>query len=600
MDHTPADRASDASGAYDYIVIGSGPGGGPVAANLAEAGFSVLVLEAGPPSGDATFRDVPLFFPKATDDPEVAWEFWVQHYDGGKATHGDSWIDDKGGVLYPRSATIGGCAVHNASIVMYPAHGDWDEIMELTGDEGWHHEAMWRHWQKVLAWQALSSNDPFADLESGRAHPDRLVDSLDGPAWYLESKQGVKNSGKLNDRENVGTAGFWNLENGIKDGVRQGVRDRLLSAASSCPRLEIRCDALVEKILFEPGDSGPRAVGVRFLNGRHLYDASPKHRRTTEAERADMRRTVRARREIIVAGGAYNSPQILMLSGIGPAEHLRSHGIEVLVDSPRVGGNLQDRREISVVDEYHLPELADNRHVTDLAESLASKDSPGPSACLDAWRADPASSPLGMYGNPCVNYTTEGSDRPTTNVCTTGAPFQFRNHHPDWVDEARATIGRTWTWLSLMGYTEDRDGYVRLRSADPTRSPEINFRAFGNGTGGDADLDALVAAIEVCRSINRAEGGGGAEIFPGSEVEDLRDFIRKEHYGHHPACSNPIGRTRADSAVDSTFKVHGTEGLRVVDASVFPKMPGLFLIAAVETLSQKASVDILRDARARG
>ncbi|MGW4797386.1 GMC family oxidoreductase [Nonomuraea sp. NPDC004297] len=592
MDNAQADDPSETS-IYDYIVVGSGPGGGTVAANLAEAGFSVLVLEAGPPSGNEVYRDVPLFFAQATEDPEVAWEYWVQHNDGGKAAHGDMWVDEKDGVLYPRASALGGCAIHNSGIIMYPAHSDWDDIMELTGDTGWHHEAMWQHWQKVLEWQAVSSKNPFAQLESPRTDPGNLIASLKDPGWFLKSMENTERSGELNDKNNVGTPGPWHLQIGIKGGVRHGVRDRLISAERNCPTLEIQCDALVEKILFEPGRTGPRAVAVQFLNGRHLYQASPKFQETTEEERATLRQVVRARREVIIAGGTYSTPQILMLSGIGPADHLREHGIDVLVDSPCVGTNLQDRREISVIDRYPLPELTENPYVGALVKSL-SPAGPRLSVCLSGWRADPENSQLGQFGVPCITYRTEGADGSATNCVTIGVPIQFRAHHPDWVKEAFAHVGQSWTWLTLMGYTGDRNGYVRLRSGDPTHSPDINFRAFGNGAGGAKDLAALTQAIEMCRELNRLEPGEG-EIFPGPDVQDLGDFIRKEHYGHHAACSNPLGRTIEDSVVDSSFKVHGVEGLRIVDASVFPKMPGLFLIAAVQTLSQKASVDILRD-----
>ncbi len=141
-----------------------------------------------------------------------------------------------------------------------------------------------------------------------------------------------------------------------RDGRRYGTRERLLEAVPRCDgRLAIQADALVERVVLRHEDRSPRAVGVDVVVAPYQYGASPLRRRLTARQRAAARVRVTARREVILAAGAFNTPQLLMLSGIGPAEHLRAHGLPVVVDAPGVGANLQDRYEMTVVTEFDRP-----------------------------------------------------------------------------------------------------------------------------------------------------------------------------------------------------------------------------------------------------
>src|SRR5579883_2235492 len=134
---------------YDYIVIGSGAGGGPVASNLAREGYSVLLLEAGG-NNDNYHYQVPCFHPLASEDPEMSWDFFVRHYaDQAQQQLDSKFCKQQNGILYPRAGTLGGCTAHNAMITVYPHNSDWDYIAKLTGDESWSSDNMRRYFEQL-------------------------------------------------------------------------------------------------------------------------------------------------------------------------------------------------------------------------------------------------------------------------------------------------------------------------------------------------------------------------------------------------------------------------------------------------------------------
>ncbi|MCX5381569.1 GMC family oxidoreductase [Streptomyces sp. NBC_00091] len=577
----------------EYVVIGSGPGGGSVAANLAEAGHSVLVLEAGPAHGNETYYDVPALHLKAATDPEISWDMWVRHYTDD-AAHGSQWVDGKG-ILYPRAATLGGCSAHNATILMYPEHTDWAYIRDLTGDSGWDPKVMWdTHWKKVLSWQPveessllLALRDAFLDKLSLAAKAEPLPPGTVAAATDTD----------VNSRTNVdrSSQGAFSTPMTVRAGRRHAVRERLLDVRSRyAAKLAVATDALAERIVFEERQGELRATAVEYLSGRHLYQATPGAAPRSAAERDGMRRTVRVTREVIVAGGAFNTPQLLMLSGIGPREHLAEHGITPLLDLPGVGANLQDRYEVSVVS-------ALNRDFTALA-GCSFQDRGD--LCLTEWRNSPTPSATPYGANGVVTgikrRASKGAAHPELFVFC--APGNFAGYVPKF-DELAVRDKRHFSWLVLKGYAADRAGTVRLSSADPTRQPVINFRSMDDGRAGDADVAAMIEAVRSIRSINAKAGflDSVREEVPGPRVStdaQLAAWIRKEAWGHHASCTAAIGPAgKRGSVLDGQLRVHGTSNLRVVDASAFPRIPGLFIMAPTLVLAEKASQDILRAAR---
>ena len=613
-----------AEAAWDYVVVGTGAGGGTLAARLAESGMKVFVLEAGHDAAadhDACLPDeteVPAFHPFSSENPAMAWNFRVRHYEDERRQARDPKYEAGRGVLYPRAATLGGCTAHNAMIFMWPHDSDWDHIAQLTGDASWQARRMHRHARTLEAcgyrplWRALS-----------RLGLDRTGHGWDGwlpthapiPPAALDDEQlrrvvlssGITYAGAL--RHPLRSARHW-LRGGADPNARTwngrsfqglcftplsttararraGTRERLLQARERHrDNLHIELDALATRVIL---DADNVARGVEYLSGARLYraDAEPTARR-------GERREVRARREVIVCGGTFNTPQLLLLSGIGPASHLRARGVAPRVDLSGVGANLQDRYEVAVT--HRMP-----RPWASLAGARFARGDP----IWQCWRELGE----GMYSTSGASLgfvERSPASQGEPDLFCMALPVHFEGYYPGYSERIRDRLDAL-SWIVLKAHTHNRAGSVELRSSDPCDPPRVNFRYFDEGSeGAQADLDAVVDGLLKVRSLTRgllARGVIAEEIAPGPAAASraaLADYVRDTAWGHHAAGTCAIGAPEAGGVLGADFRVHGVPRLRVVDASVFPRIPGLFVAAAVYMVAEKAAETLLADAARAG
>jgi choline dehydrogenase len=622
---TPAD--------CEYIVVGSGAGGGTVAARLAESGRSVVLLEAGGDpgklsGGDAVSGanrlpadyDVPCFHPFATENEALKWDFFVRHYRDDQLQRSDPKYCEEhngqrvDGVLYPRAGTLGGCTAHNAMIMVYPHDADWDDIAVLTKDASWSANNMRRyferledcHHRRLYRWLSKVGINPSRHgfkgwLSTEKAIPMASLGSRDLWETIRDSAfEALKEIGHLGERarwlaESQLDPNDWRTvkENSFgmrytplttSDHVRVGSRERVLEVAREHPeRLRIELNALVTRVLL---DELCRAVGVEYLSGERLYRA---HARPSE--HAGEERRLYASREVILAGGAFNTPQLLMLSGIGPRADLERHGIEVRVDLPGVGKNLQDRYEVAVVNRMNF----DQWHIFEGAKFDVSDPQ------FHEWKTK-RSGPYITNGAVLALFKRSAPERPLPDLFCLAFLSRFQGYFPSYSNLFVKDLNYL-TWAVLKAHTNNRAGEVTLRSADPRDVPQVNFHYFEEGTKDNGeDLDSLVDGIRFVRKLTmqlKQQGFIAEEVLPGERVqsdEELRDFARSNAWGHHASCSCAIGPQEQGGVLDSNFRVHGTQGLRVVDASVFPRIPGFFIASSVYMIGEKASGVILADA----
>ncbi|KAL5318943.1 hypothetical protein ACEPPN_014011 [Leptodophora sp. 'Broadleaf-Isolate-01'] len=584
-----------AAGEYDYIVIGSGPGGGPLAANLARANYSVLLLEGGDQSTGNSGGQYP---------PQITWDFFVKHYDDEertlkhnlltwRLTDGNYWVGNKNvptgakllGVYYPRGGTVGGSSMINAMVTFLPSASDWNYIADITGDKTWSHTNMIDVFERIEHNNYLPKGTPGHGFDGyfqvGLAKPTSLQNpglsvmqavasslSLD-PSKVLQM---VSNDSNFLDPTRDKQVGIWGLPSHTKpNGQRFSSRDYIVETINAGFPLTLSMNSLATKILFGNSTacgSKPRATGVAYLQGKSIYAADPRFSSSNKG----VSKTATARKEVVISGGAFNSPQILMLSGIGPADQLKKFNIPVLVDSPGVGNNMQDNQEVPVVG----------------VTKQSGSGSPG----------------------GCVLLKTKHAVYDERDMFTFQGPFVFRGFWPSNQSNNALPADKAGSYgiSTVKMHPQNRLGTVKLLSNNPQDMPEIHFNLFKEGR--ETDMGAMKDTIAWARKVHssvKVPVGPLTSVEPpckgtpdadGSCGDDDEDWIIGQTFGHHPTSTCAIGGDDDKNAVlDSRFRVRGVGGLRVVDASVFPRIPGAFPVVATYIVSGKAMDVLLEDAK---
>ena len=585
---------------YDYIVVGSGAGGGPVAANLARRGFTVALLEAGGADVSCDYQ-VPAFFSKVSEDPELRWDYVVKHFDNDAEQARDpKRVPDDGGfgIWYPRSGTLGGCTAHNALITICPYPSDWERIAEATGDRSWSAALMSEYFTRLercyyckepnfgrphpgghgfTGWLATNIARPkllVADWKVLRIVVTALLFELKGKFWstlctvwraWWNFKGGpiefVTSLFDPNDRRTpcCEREGLFFVPFATESARRVSVRDLLtVTQQDQLRKLDIRTNTLVTRILFEARGDGQappatgelKAIGVEFMEGLHLYRADP---RSIYAEPPRPRRLL-ARREVILAAGAFNTPQVLMLSGIGPREELAKHGIDVLLDRQGVGRNLQDRYEISVVcstkTDFTITQGATFRR-PDVGEY--------PDPLFAQWLK--GGGPYATNGVLIAFTLKSDSALLEPDLFIFCVPGVFKGYFPGYSQHLVEQTAN-FTWVILKSRTLNHAGTVTLRSRDPRDTPKVAFRYFEEGSpGGETDLAAAVKGVEHVRALNRKLADIiDMEWLPGPDYPDhesLKRYVHDQAWGHHASCTAKMGAIEDPAAVvDSKFPGH--------------------------------------------
>lgn len=631
--------APDQNAQYEYVIVGSGAGGGPLAARLAKSGRKVLLIDAGSDQGKTLNYQVPAYNLRASEDPDMSWNYFVKHY-GDEARQAKdtkmTWKLPSGelyrgtkppagakpnGILYPRAGTLGGCTSHNALIMVYPSDSDWNDIAQTTGDDSWNSIEMRRHFERLeklryapnsivghglFGWLTTALTTvtiPLSDLKiitPAVAACSAFGNTVDKIITTVAGLTGLfiddLNSG-LPGRDQ--RQGLFQVPMSADNGFRIGPRDWVIEIATaqtpegaSLYQLDVLLNTLVTRVRFDNNPT-PRALGVDFLQGQNLYAADPKYKESNTGRLG----AVNATREVILSAGAFNTPQLLKLSGVGPRAELEKFGIPVVADLPGVGNNLQDRYEVGIVSQAKEDYKA-------VENCTFGRSFPDP--CLEKWQRPGPVDLRGVYttGGLALGIMKQTSvaEGNKADVYIGGAPANFRGYYPGYSIDA-LTPRDHWLWIVLKAHTRNTKGSVTLRSKNPRDVPEINFRYFDEGSkenGADAkDLEGITQGVEFVRKIisETLAPGDMTEIWPGKDVStraQLKDWIQNEAWGHHACCTAKIGAKNDPSAVlDSNFRVRGVVGLRVVDTSVFPHIPGYFISMPTYMIAEKAAEAIL-------
>ena len=535
--------------AYDYIIIGAGSSGCVLADRLsADPTNRVLLLEAGGPA-KGSLIEMPLQWFKAMMTPGIGW---------GYASEPEPFADNRN-IPAPRGKVIGGCGSINGMMYSRGSPADYDQWAQM-GARGWSFADVLPYFRKSEAnWRGESAHHGGSGPLTVSRHK---TDDVFYPALIRTAESlGYKHIDDFHGSEQEG----WSAPDFTTHKGRRGSSAaRFLAPAMTRPNLAVMDHALTTRILIENG----RAIGVEY-------------------EREGQSYRVTAAAEVLLSAGAFNSPQILMLSGIGPAAELRAHGIEVIHDLPGVGQNLQDHASVGAIYEASGPFTFDKELRLDrVALSAVKWQLTGGGVMGDL--------PVGAQG---FLRTREGLDRPDVQMLINPVAMDARIWFPGW----RARKGDYVSLSNVLLHPESR-GTVTLRSADPRDKPKIRF----NLLSAEADRAAFRRFVKFTRKFFAQPDAAAmvkTELLPGPAVQsdDQIDAYVRQRIGTamHPTSSCAMG-DGPEAVVDAELRVHGVAGLRVVDCSIMPVIVGGNTNAPAIMIAEKAADLILgRDALTR-
>ena len=513
----------ESAGEYDYIIVGGGTAGCVLANRLTrDKDANVLLVEAGG-KDDYVWIHIPVGYLHCIGNPRTDWLY---------STQADAGLGGRS-LMYPRGKVLGGSSSINGMIYMRGQAGDYDHWADLTDDASW-------RWDKVLPLFKQSEDYHGGASENHGAGGEWRVEkqrlSWDILNAFRDAAQqvGIPKTSDFNGGDNSGSAYF---DVNQRRGIRWNTSKAFLKPASRRPNLTIMTGCHVERLLLEATESGPRCTGIVFTGGGTQWQAP-------------------ARRETLLTAGAIGSPQLLQLSGIGPAALLHEHGITPVLDAPGVGGNLQDHLQLRMV--FKVQGV---KTLNVMASNIVGKMQIGLQYALFQ------SGPMSMAPSQLGAFAKSDAQQATPNLQYHVQPLSLDKFG----EPLHAFPAFT---ASVCNLRPTSRGHVHIASADSYAAPKIvpNYLSTEQDRSVAADALRLTRAIAAAPALKKF---APQEYKPGVQFQSQEELAQAaSQIG--TTIFHPVGTCRmglasdASSVVDSTLRVIGVAGLRVVDASIMP------------------------------